>query len=244
VVLPEDYCLPQGLCGCTGAADLSACMMTKFDVLQADMPHASCEIHVDTDGTMCDDKIVLQPDTYLSGSASECTAIRIADMATPFGPFVTEVPYPSGKVKLTNFSTPCKAELYFEGPVPANLPSHAFFELELDNRRHLVIPTLLTVMHGCDAQSRCDFFRGITDTMMECVAERPSGCAPTQQCPNGGAYCQGSCCPAGEVCTDYGCACGQYPSCATGSSCVQDVYTPDECGTRCCLDTQCANPWN
>ena len=244
--LPEDYCLPQGLCGCAGMADLSGCLMAKFDLLQTDMPHALCEIHVDTDGTMCGGKIVLQPDIYLSGgSGTKCTAIRIADMATPFGPFVTEAPYPNGKMKLDNFSTPCRADLYFEGPLPANVPRYSLFELELDNRRHLVIPTLVGVKQGCDVQSRCDFFPGlVTDTMMRCVAEPAEGCYATQQCPDGGAYCHGTCCPPGEECTLNGCMCGDVATCPTGSSCIQDIYTRDECGVRCCPNGQCANPWN
>lgn len=247
VPLPEDYCLPSQLCNCTPTID-PACFERVFaeSLMPGGVPmsHLDCTIQIDAEGRRCDSVIADARGKYQLGT-TQCTDIRFADLAIPFGPFVTEALLPSSQVtlQLRNFAQPCQVELDFQGSTMPGVRL-GLIELALDNQSHLVLPARLEfVSNGCMIRSTCDFHdQSALEGITKCVAALPTTCNASEQCFNGGTYCGDICCEPGETCTPTGCMCGIHDACEPGDRCIQTIFNSDNCGTQCCGSTPCAVP--
>ena len=237
------YCLPYGLCAACQTTDmLDTCLEGSFRnslSTTAPMAHLECKIPLDENGNPCGGSTELDGGSYLTNGVS-CTAIRISDLAAPFGPFTTKLAIDNGKLELSNFRGPCKVDVAFEGTATAG-GRVGFAELELSNGRHLVVPAKLELLgNACGQTSQsCVFTSAQSDTLLDCVAApAANACQPSGSCASGAA-CNGMCCGPGEQCVNGTCKCGTAAACSGGNTCQSMVAEPDQCGTVCCGVTPC-----
>src|SRR5262249_15440658 len=112
VLLAEDYCVPAVLCTCAQMTDPNACVanVVTMGVAAGEMTHLQCTIPLDRSGSPCLTMPATADFSALFGSsAAACTGIGVADLATPFGPFVADMPIDHGHLSVTNFAPRCKA---------------------------------------------------------------------------------------------------------------------------------------
>jgi hypothetical protein len=239
------YCTPTALCTCAGRIDEQACItqLIAQGTNTADaMPFVTCVLFVDPSGNRCDSSSMeLDAGAVLSGGSRKCTALRFNDMQPPLGAFDAYLRVGDGKLELSNFSEPCKADLtWHAGTAP--LVNYGLVDADIDNGYHLVMPVRVDVKPGCATAgtSSCQIVipTNTAETMFQCVEAAPSmaACGPD---PNGlcasGPLCGSQCCKQGEHCGPNGCMCGLGPRCSDGDICASGGAMGEfQCGNTCC----------
>lgn len=249
VPLEQPYCTPFGLCACAGDSNPIDCVTQAFvdaTTNQKPMPHLECRILVDQDRNRCDgSQLEIDGTEYVSGASRQCTSIGFNELAAPVGAFEDFLPLGTAKIKLENFSDPCKVEVTW---VPGTPPpvTLAMLELALDNGYHLVVPARIEVIEDCSTPggTYCQLVASAAtdETMWECAGAPPAPlCLPDSAHGCAGPMCNGQCCGAGEACGPAGCTCGDGPACEVdGDTCQAGLVMENQCGTVCCgVSTPC-----
>jgi hypothetical protein len=239
------YCTPSTLCLCKDSTAPAACLLEQItDATNnvGSMPFVKCTFYVDANGEQCDStRVEIDVGAVLSGSGSsaKCTALRLNDSDTELL-FRSYWHIGDGKLYLDSFTTPCKANVTWEGS-SAPTVNIGLMDAELDNGYHLVLPVRADFQTGCSnpGPSMCTFVSSTntSESMYACAAARQvmNQCAADPDTLCDGPMCNGQCCPAFEMCTPNGCSCGGGPSCTSGDHC-ENGGPPNElaCGQVCC----------
>ena len=250
VALASPYCAPALLCQCEQRLDYEACMREVVQAATANntLPFMKCVIAVNDNFERCDSApLFVDGATLLNGTARKCEALQFADGNVPLGAFGSALHVGEAKLKISNFTAPCKADLYWE-PGMAPPLSFGLLDADIDNGYHAVLPVRVEVRQGCAANiaSLCTISRpGVAmtgETLFTCIGAPPvmtgtGRCAPDpdQGCLYG-PMCNGMCCGYGESCDGGVCRCNNGPRCntAAGDKCEYAITTPDMCGELCC----------
>ena len=244
VPVDEAYCAPEILCGCRADPDPEACVRAKIlnGTTDGSMPYLKCVIRLDTNGDRCDSsQLTIDASALLVTSAAKCTGLSLSDGGTPFDPFDNVLHVGEAKLKLDNFSMPCKTDAFWENGTVTNFDTFGLLGVDIDNGYHLVVPVRVELKPGCDlGGSMCQFYRpsaGTSETMYHCLDAAPMGsaCAPDPSGTCGGPMCGNVCCGVGEQCLGGMCACGMGSSCPDGDICASGGPLGDNtCGSICC----------
>jgi hypothetical protein len=243
VPLEEPYCTPLSLCECAADNNTLDCVTNKIidaTTNGGSMPHLACKIMIDEDRNRCDgSQLEIDGSGYLGNTNQQCTSIGFNELASPVGAFEDYLPLGTAKIKLEDFSQPCKANVTWVPGSPAPV-TIAMLELALDNGYHLVVPARIEVVEGpCDGTSSyCELLTSTAtdETMWECAGAPPAPlCLPDSAHGCEGPMCNGECCGAGEACTADGCTCGGGAPCEVdGDTCQAGLVMENQCGDVCC----------